>query len=150
MNEYVFNSLHEFSYRILLLLDAHGSQKASVDRLTSLDFICVYGNDFTISEENLHGNNRFRFSEYAGRRKSVNEALKALVVLGYVQFHALKKGFLYSITPSGQQFCLTLNDIYATKYLVNAAAAIKYAFNMSDRELTKTINDYSIVVAREG
>ena len=150
MNVSVFNSLHKLSYRVLLLLYIHGSEKVSVDRLTALDYITVYGNDFGISHENLHGNNRFRFSEYAGRRKSINEALKSLVLIGYIQFHSLKRGFLYSITQTGQQVCKTLNDSYASKYIENGKMAISFADEMSDRELTKAINEYSIFIAQEG
>lgn len=150
MNGNVFNSLHELSYRILLLLYVHESKKVSVDRLTALDFITVYGNDFGISQKNLHGNNRFRFSEYAGRRKAVNESLKSLVLKGYVQFYSLKNGFLYNISQTGQQVCKILNDSYANKYIKNGKMAIKFAYEMSDRELTKSINEYSILAAKEG
>lgn len=150
MKNTLFNSPHELSYRVLLLLNAHGNSKVSVDRLAALDFISVYGIDFNISEENLHGINRFRFSEYAGRRRGINDSIKLLVVLGYVQFHPLKKGFLYSITQKGKRLCQMLNDDYATQYTKNAINAILFSKEYSDRDLTQTINDYSIAVAKEG
>jgi hypothetical protein len=150
MKNTLFNSTHELSYRVLLLLNAHGNSKVSVDRLAALDFISVYGMDFSISEENLHGINRFRFSEYAGRRCGINDSIKLLVVLGYVQFHSLKKGFLYSITQEGKGLCQMLNDDYATQYTKNAINAMSFSKEYSDRELAQKINDYSIAVAKEG
>ena len=150
MKNTLFNSPHELSYRVLLLLNAHGNTKVSVDRLAALDFISVYGMDFNVSEENLHGINRFRFSEYAGRRIGINDSIKLLVVLGYVQFHPLRKGFLYSITQEGKGLCQMLNDDYAIQYTKNAINAISFSKKYSDRELTQRINDYSIVVAKEG
>lgn len=150
MTERVFNSRHEISYRILLLLSVCQESKLSIDRIAALDFIAIYGVDFGVSEKNLHGMNSFRFSEYAGRRHLIHDGIKALVVSGYVQFYPHRQGFLYGISEEGLSFCRRLCDDYAKTYIANASRAIHLLKEYSDRELAKVICDYSILKSREG
>ena len=53
----VFNTTFELSLRVLLTLDSSNNSPRTVDIITALDFITVYGKDFGISDENLHGDN---------------------------------------------------------------------------------------------
>lgn len=145
----LFNSHHEISYRILLLLSVCIGEALSIDRITALDFMAIYGQDFNISGRNLHGTNPFRFSEYAGRRQTISDSIKSLVVFGYVQFHPHNNGFLYRISPEGISFCQQLFDDYANSYRSNALWAIRFSKDYSDRELAKIISDYSIARFRE-
>ncbi len=150
MTKKLFNSRHEISYRILLLLSTCKERKLSIDRIAALDFITIYGVDFGVSEENLHGMNSFRFSEYAGRRYLISEGIKALVISGYVQFYPHRQGFLYRISEEGLSFCGRLCDDYAKAYVANASQAVSFSKKYSDRKLAKIICDYSILISREG
>lgn len=75
----IFNTPFEASLRILIILNVIHT-RLSVDRITAMDFISTYGKDFGVSEHNLHGDNNFRFSEYASKRKIISEAIKSLVL----------------------------------------------------------------------
>lgn len=148
-NNFLFNSPQEISYRIVLLLSICNRAKLSVDRLASLDFISVYGSDFGISENNLHGNNQLRFSEYTSRRGLIKEAINKLVVLGLVKFYPQHSGFLYGISTEGIQIASEFNDSYADQYKKNATKAYSFAQKYSDRKLAQLISEYSVRIAKE-
>ena len=61
--------------RILLLMGVLNAP-ANSDRLTALDFICIYGNKCKVLDSNLHGNNEFGFAEFANKREKIAEAIK--------------------------------------------------------------------------
>lgn len=76
----VFNTTFEVSLRVLLTLEV-SEDKLSADMIAVSDFITVYGRDFGISSENLHGDNSYRFGEFGIRRELVKEAVKSLVLM---------------------------------------------------------------------
>ena len=69
----IFNSPFELSLRIMILMRVRKS-RVTVDWLSCLDFVTTYGKDFGISEFNLHGDNEYRFSEYAAKREIIGIA----------------------------------------------------------------------------
>lgn len=99
----IFNTPFEVSLRILIVLNVSYA-RLSVDRISALDFITIYGKDFGVSEYNLHGDNDYRFSEYASKREIISQAVKNLVLVGYILPHCNKSGFTYSISKSGISF----------------------------------------------
>lgn len=139
----IFNTPFEVSLRILIIMKVIHT-RLSVDRITAMDFISTYGKDFGVSEQNLHGNNNFRFSEYASKRKIITEAIKNLVLRGYINPHCNKSGFNYSISNSGIAFCESLNDDYAEELTHIVKSANDLYHNYSDRQLTNCINEYAI------
>ena len=142
MNE-IFNTPFEASLRILIILNVIHT-RLSVDRITAMDFISTYGKDFGVSEYNLHGDNNFRFSEYASKRKIISEAIKSLVLRGYINPHCNKRGFNYSISNSGIAFCESLNDDYAEELTRIVKSVNDFYHSYSDRNLTNCINEYAI------
>ena len=96
----IFNTTFEVSLRILIVLNVTQT-RLSIDRVSAMDFMAIYGKDFGVSEYNLHGDNNYRFSEYASKRKIMSESLKNLVLRGYILPHCNKSGFTYSISKSG-------------------------------------------------
>lgn len=139
----IFNTPFEVSLRILIVLNVTNS-RLSVDRISALDFITIYGKDFGVSEYNLQGDNDYRFSEYASKRKIVSQAIKSLVLMGYVLPHCNKSGFTYSISKTGISLCRSLNNEYAEKYSAIAKNAHDIFSSYSDRKMIYTINDYAI------
>lgn len=139
----VFNSSFEISLRMLIILNTVQS-RLSIDRITALDFISIYGKDFGVSENNLHGNNEYRFSEYASKREIVSQALKELVLRGYITPHCNKSGFNYSVSKNGTIFCESLNDKYAEKFTNIVKKANLQFLEYSDRKLIRCINEYAI------
>lgn len=60
----LYNTPFEASLRILLILETSRNQSFSADMLAAIDFISIYGREFGISDENLHGDNNYKFSEF--------------------------------------------------------------------------------------
>ena len=144
MND-IFNSSFEVSLRMLIILNTVQS-RLSIDRITALDFISIYGKDFGVSEYNLHGDNDYRFSEYTSKREIVSQALKELVLRGYITPHCNKSGFNYSISKNGMMFCESLNDKYAEDFTDIVKKANLQFLKYSDRKLIRCINEYAIAM----
>lgn len=144
----LFNSSFEVSLRMLIILNTVQT-KLSIERITALDFISIYGKDFGVSEYNLQGDNDYRFGEYSSRREIASKALKELVLRGFIVPHCDKKGFLYSISKNGCLFCESLNDKYATDYANIVKNANLYFYKYSDRKLICCINKYAIAILGE-
>ena len=142
----IFNSSLEISLRMLIILNTVQS-RLSVDRIAALDFISIYGKDFDVSEYNLHGDNDYRFSEYTSKREIVSQALKELVLRGYIIPHCNKSGFNYSISRSGTMFCESLNDKYAEDFTNIVKKTNSLFREYSDRKLIRSINEYAINMA---
>lgn len=141
----LFNTICETKLRILLLLHVIKEGRVSVDRLTALDFMVVYGRDFSISKENLHGNNKLNFSEYTERREHINDAVRCLVLRQYANFYCDTSGFLFSINLEyGVPFCNSLNDTYADQYTLYAKRVVEETTFLSDREILSRIASVSI------
>ena len=139
----LFNSSFELSLRVLIILNvAHA--RLSIDRIVAFDFISTYGCDFGISESNLHGNNDYRFSEYATKRIIITQSIKNLVLEGFVLPYCNKGGFSYSISPTGKKFCSSLNDDYANDFTQIVQQTVDVFSNYSDRALIQTINSHAL------
>lgn len=143
----VFNTSFEVSLRMLIILNTVQT-RLSIDRITALDFIAIYGKDFGVSEYNLHGDNDFKFGEYTSKREIISQAVKELVLRGYIIPHCNKSGFNYSISKNGVIFCESLNDKYAEDFTEIAKKANAVFLDYSDRKLTHCINEYAIAVLR--
>lgn len=113
MTDKLFNSNFENSLRLLILLDEFVMPK-SVDMLYDADFMSAYGATFHLSQNDLNGENPYMFSEFASRRGVVRMALKELVLDGFVVPVKLDKGFAYTISSDGEEYCQSLESDYAT------------------------------------
>lgn len=140
----VYNSVHEVKLRILLLLMCNEYNWLSADMITALDFITVYGNEFEISAKNLHGDNRFKFSELPSRREIVNKALKVLVKEGMIDV-ATGDGFKYRINDGGFEFISEFESSYSIEYLESAKESSKVYADYSEAKLYKLIQSKSII-----
>ena len=144
MNE-LFNTAFEVSLRVLLILNV-AQEKLSLEKITAFDFIANYGTDFEVSDYNLHGINRLRFSEYTVRREKINRGIKDLVLNGYVLPCCSKEGFTYYLTENGRAFCRELNNEYATKYSNLVNMVLSEYRNFEETELINKINHRAIAL----
>lgn len=135
---------YEVSLRMLLLLEVSESNAMTADMLAAIDFITVYGRDFGITEENLHGNGTYRFGEFTLRRELVKEALKPLVVDGIVSIKPQRQGFMYSLSQVGIDYCSKFESDYADDYRMSAEMVINCLRGKSEREMTAMINQRSL------
>ena len=138
----LFNTTFENALRLLILLDVYDYPQ-TLDMLYAVDFMATYGKTFNITEDNLNGDNQYKFSEFASRREAVKIALKALVLDGLVQALNLNDGIAYTVSSDGEDYCNSLESDYATEYRRNAQLVIKSVAGKTERELISSINKMS-------
>ena len=119
----VFNTAFETSLRILLLLDV---SDIDLDEQTirAADFIATYGKEFELSDDSPNGDNPYMYCELAARKSLTNEAMKLLVLDGFVLPSVTESGFLYRITLRGHRYASSLESRYAEEYQRAASSAL--------------------------
>ena len=120
----------------------------TVDRISAYDFITIYGRYFGLSDTSLHGDNNFGFSEFAARRKLIQDALKSLVLDGMISVLRKDDGFRYSINASGKKLCRNLTTEYATAYGFLAKKVMEKYDSMSEVEILNRISKESTKALR--
>ena len=149
MMKQVFNSIFEYSLRLLILLDEYDMPQ-TMDMLYAVDFMTLYSAAFGIGNKNLHGENDLKFSEFASHRELAREALKELVLNGTAQAVSYKDGMSYVIAPEGEEYSKSLQSDYATEYRHAAQAIIRATEDKTERELIADIYRLSDKSFRQG
>lgn len=144
------NTTFEVSLRVLLTLRVADGNALSADMIAALDFITVYGRDFGIARENLHGENNYKFGEFALRRELVIDSLKSLVLDAFINAYSAKNGFGYSINHRGKEYTAKFNSDYAVRYCDLSAKAQAYFAGLSERQAIRRINEHSILSLQRG
>lgn len=117
----------------------------TIDRLTAYDFITIYGCEFGVSEKNLHGINNYSFSEFTFKRVTCSEGVKSFVLDGLIFVtQSEKKGYLYSLSPTGRRYVETLESDYKDQYVETLTTVHSEFRQIPDAELIKTINQAAI------
>lgn len=142
MNNKVFNTPFENMLRVLLLADVV-EKPINVDRLASLDFICIYGKKCRVLDKNLHGDNEFGFSEFTTKRDRINEATKIAVKNDFLKVETSDNGFAYSINDRGKTIVTKVQSPYARSYTVGAKIVNRRFSGYTDEEILKYISDLS-------
>lgn len=143
MNE-LFNTPFETGLRAMLILYSTNSKGMTIDRIAAYDFMTIYGNDLGITDKNLHGINHFSFSEFSSKRTACSEGIKAFVLDGLIAITRNKRGFLYSLTPTGKKYVEELESNYKDQYMeIFVKVQNKYE-KTPDTELIKEINNTAI------
>jgi hypothetical protein len=143
MNE-IFNSSFETGLRVLLLLSSIRPQAATIDRITAYDFTTIYGRDFGVSKNNLHGDSNFNFSELASKRTNCNEGIKEFVLDGLISIKRTEEGFTYYLNQSGKKYVESLSSDYAAQYLEISQKVHQKFSSVSDEEIINLINKKAI------
>ena len=149
MSKAILNTAAEARYRLLLLLSVLPKADYSHMWLSCLDFITIYGPAFGVSDVNLHGNNRMKFTEYATRGIEVNQGIRTLAMSGWVTVTAGKTCFTYRITESGQAFADDLQSSYAKIYRLQASLAFSKYGKQSAAELDALIRNKALNVQED-
>jgi hypothetical protein len=149
MNE-ALGTLFEISLRVLLVLSAAKKRSVTADMIAAVDFITVYGKDFGVSDENLHGDNNFKFSEFTVRRENVTKAIKGLMLDGLVTVAVKDGGFSYSITEVGINYCSKFENEYAIIFQELAKRTWTFVSSQPERKIMELINRYSIASVKRG
>lgn len=135
----VYNSAFELALRIILLLN---SCKCSytADRIAAVDTIAIYGKNFGIAADNLHGDSNYYIGEYAAKRRTVQRALKRLVLDGYVFPRQAGGTIVYSITETGEIYAKELSTVYAQEYCENVTLAVSFSKHLTDRKIVNLVS----------
>ena len=142
----IFNSDFEMELRILLLL-SQTKRALSREEIVNYDFITIYSADFGIGEENLHGDNKYKYGEFASRQELCWIAIKQLVLDGLVTV-ITKDGFTYKISAAGLDYTKTMESAYSIEYREIARNAFQKYANYSAKEMRSEIDKKAIESAR--
>lgn len=140
----VFNSTFEVSLRLLLLLSESGDAGLSIDRIAAYDFLTIYSRYFDLSDRVLHGENEFGYSEIASRRNKAQDAIKEMVLDGFVLVVRSEDGYKYRITENGKTVAGNLVSEYATAYRELAKQTVKKFSKSTETEIMDVISKASV------
>lgn len=132
----VINSPLETELRILLLLSQATVWPLSLEVITDIDFMAVYGKEFGLSSFDLHGENKYKFGQLAAKRALAEEAIKRLVRLGLIEA-CLQDGYKYMITQEGTEIIEKMNDGFSEDY----RKTVLTIFKKYDLSNSKTIEN---------
>lgn len=128
----------------MLILYVTKSRGMTIDRITAYDFMTLYGSDFGVSEQNLHGINHFSFSELTTKRAVCSDGVKSFVLDGLISVKRGKSGFSYSLSNSGRKYVEKLESDYKDQYAATVSDVHKKYSRQSDTTLMKIINDTAV------
>ena len=140
----LFNTPFEVSLRILLILYVVKPHSITIDRIAAYDLMAVYGRDFGISEQNLHGGNQFSFSEFSAKRKQLNGALKTLLLDGSASVERSPGGFLFGLNEQGRIFAKSMKSEYAATYMETVKKTHQMFKETSDASLLSKITEQAL------
>lgn len=135
----LFNTPFEVSLRILLILSAVKPRSITIDRIAAYDLMAVYGRDFGMAEQNLHGENQFSFSEFSAKREQLNGALKSLLLDGFISVAPSPGGFLFGLNERGRDFARSMQSEYAAAYMETVKKTHRMLGKTSDASLLSKI-----------
>lgn len=144
----IFNSTFENSLRLLILLDEFDMPQ-TLDMLYAVDFMALYSKAFGLADQNLNGDNDYKFSEFASQRELVKDALRELVLNGTAEAVSYKNGLSYVISTEGEDYCKSLDSDYAHEYRSYARNVVSAVAGKSERSLIATIYKMSEQSFRE-
>ena len=133
-----FNSVFETTLRILVLMEVFIKPK-TVDMLCMADFVTTYGLCFGVSNHNINGENKFKFSELAARREKAGAALRDLCLMGLAISSAENDGINYSLTETGSKLASELDSAYAEGYRATAQRTVEILVKMDEQEVLNLI-----------
>ena len=133
-----FNSVFETTLRILVLMEVFIKPK-TVDMLCMADFVTTYGLCLGVSNHNINGENKFKFSELAARREKVGAALRDLCLMGLAISSVEKDGINYSLTETGSKLASELDSAYAEAYRATAQRTVEILMKMDEQEVLNII-----------
>lgn len=142
----IFNSIFEMKLRILLLL-SQTKRALYKEEIVNMDFVTIYSADFGIGEENLHGDNTYKYGEFASRHELAWEALKQLVVEGLITV-VTNGGFSYKISADGLKYANSLESAYSVQYRDTAREVYQKYSNYSEKEMRTEIDKKALKSAR--
>lgn len=144
----IYNSGFEIEPRLILIADTYPLPSFTEDLFVAIDFITVYSGVFISGAQNLHGDNGFKFSEITARRQLVREAVKKLVLEGFLIVE-IREGFSYRISDTGKKYAKSFESTYATQYKNNLLSVSEKYLDYDEKALSKLITEKALADGRE-
>lgn len=130
MTTQLFNSIYEVGLRflIILYLTKDNPNLNTKYHLLAIDHIALYGENYKISDINLHGHSNFSSAEFANRYLKVDNILNYLSNINLITSNISKnKEYVYSITECGCRVYEKLNK--TQDYFKNYHNNVRFALN---------------------
>ena len=127
----IFNTSFENMLRVLLLLDCEKTP-LSADRITYIDFICLYGKDYDVLEQNINGDNRFGLAEFTNKTLVIKEAISKAVRNNYIKVCVTPKGLAYEINERGRAIVEDIKSLQFSKKYSSGAQLLLTKFKKED------------------
>ena len=125
MKNKVFNTTFENMLRILILMGVL-VKPVNLDRLTALDFICIYGKKCKVLVTN--------------KREKITEAIKLSVKDDYVIVGKSGEGLVYSLNERGREIVTNIQSPYSKAYVIGARIVCRKFANYTDEAVLKYIS----------
>ena len=116
----LFNSEFEVSMRVLLLLDTFKSC-LDLDQIMYLDFFTIFSKNYGLEGENINGDSDYRINSLTMQPDLYKNAIKELVISGFIVVRSEQDGFRYRINEYGRKLCRSMTSDYSIQYKNNAA-----------------------------
>ena len=143
MKQKLYNSKFEILPRLMLLTSFDQEKTYTEDQMIAYDFMTIYSGEFLRQGRNLHGDNGFKYSEFAARKQAVSGAIKELVRKGMLQVK-LQDGFKYSATDAGVDRFKHMESSYASEYTEQLQLIMNQYSEYSESDLQKLIRSKSM------
>lgn len=108
----------------------------------------IFSDEIYKSLKNLHGDNGFKFSEITARRQSIHEAVKKLVLEGFLTVE-IREGFSYRISELGKRYAKSFESTYAIQYRNNLLSVSEKYLDYDEKALAKLITEKALADGRE-
>ena len=144
----IYNSGFEIEPRIILIADTYPLSSFTEDLFVAIDFMAVYSGEFIKGAQSLHGDNGFKFSEITARRQSVHEAIKRLVIEGFLVVE-IRDGFKYRISDLGKQYAKSFESTYSQQYKNNLLSVSEKYLDYDEAALSGIITEKALADGRE-
>ncbi|NEW62265.1 hypothetical protein GMA11_02540 [Granulicatella sp. zg-ZJ] len=118
INKSLIGSSFETSLRVMLILDELSNFILDEQQLSCIDFIAIYGANFHILDNNLHGNSHLSYSEFSAKSQLVSNSIKLLVIKKYVELIIDDKGYVYKLSENGKQITSKFSNDYSNLYRI--------------------------------
>lgn len=124
--------------RILLALSVSGKPR-TIDMIAAMDFISVYGKTFGLTNENLHGENYYKYGEFTARRTIIKKAIRQLLISDMIDVYEKEDGYYFNLNDAGEAYCSSLNSEYANEYVQASRAVTVYIGAKMDKDVIRDI-----------
>lgn len=135
----VFNGPVDVALRVASILASIYPESATVDRLTTLDYLVVHTDDVDGGPSGLHPKTPHRSGEALIRREIVQQGLLLLAVRGLAKETPSPNGFRWSASESAGAFLDALVSPYARGLRQNAMWLAERFGDTSDENLRQFV-----------